>query len=98
MIFLLASAFFFYQNRLYWRTAPGDSRGGESPYAGSVHSKKKMPEFHRNVQEMTECLEILRKSARKFGKCWKCPEVDFVGSFIFRFIFSFVSLKSSGLQ
>ena len=24
-----------------------------------------MPEFHRNAQEMTKCLEILRKSARK---------------------------------
>jgi hypothetical protein len=23
-----------------------------------------LPEFHRNVQEMTNCLEILRKSAR----------------------------------
>ncbi len=24
-----------------------------------------LPEFHRNVQEMTNCLEILRKPARK---------------------------------
>jgi hypothetical protein len=26
------------------------------------------PEFHRNVQEVTKCLEILRKSARKIRK------------------------------
>ena len=30
--------------------------------------KEKMPEFHRNVQEMTTCFEILRKSARKIRK------------------------------
>ena len=27
-----------------------------------------LPEFHRNGQEMTKCLEILRKSARKIRK------------------------------
>ena len=60
MIFLLASAFFFYQNRLYWRTAPGDSHCGESPNAGSVHSKKKkgkkkilnFPEFWQNFDRI----------------------------------------------
>jgi hypothetical protein len=27
-----------------------------------------LPEFHRNVQEMTNCLDILRKSAKKIRK------------------------------
>ena len=31
------------------------------------------PEFHRNLQEMTKCLEILRKSVRKF---WKMLEIS----------------------
>jgi hypothetical protein len=28
-----------------------------------------LPEFHRNGQEITKCLEILRKTAKKFGTC-----------------------------
>ena len=32
----------FFQNRHYWRTAPGDSHRGESPNAGSVQKEKKI--------------------------------------------------------
>ena len=32
-----------------------------------------MEEFHRNGQEMTECLEILRRSVRKF---WTMLEIS----------------------
>ena len=35
-----------------------------------------LPEFHRNGQEMTKCLEILRKSARKIRKM---PEISGIG-------------------
>ena len=52
-----------------------------------------LPEFHRNGQEMTKCLEILRKTSKvpeNFGKCQKFPE--FVRNFIFHFIFSIHSL------
>ena len=39
------------------------------------------PEFHRNVQEMTNCLDILRKSARKIRKMLEisgiCEKVSF---------------------
>ena len=43
------------------------------------------PEIHRNVQEMTNCLEILRKSARKIRKMLKisgiCAKFSFFISF-----------------
>ena len=56
-----------------------------------------LPEFERNVQEMTKCLEILRRSVRKF---WKMLEISRISLnlwefFIFHFIFSFVSLIAS---
>jgi len=57
---------------------------------------KKIPEFHRNDQEMTKCLEILTKMAEKFGKCQKFPEL--VINFILHFIFSIHSLVHSQLQ
>jgi hypothetical protein len=44
-----------------------------------------LPDFHVNVQEMTNCLEILRKVREKFGKCYKFPE--FVRNFHFSFHF-----------
>ena len=31
--------------------------------------KEILPEFHRNGQEMTNCLDILKKVPEKFGKC-----------------------------
>ena len=47
--------------------------------------KKKIPEFRRNCQEMTKCLEILRKSVRKI---WKMLEIsEFVRNFHFSFHF-----------
>ena len=49
-----------------------------------------LPEFHRNGQEMTKCLEILKKMREKFGKWQKFPE--FVRNFIRSFHFSFVSV------
>ena len=40
-----------------------------------------LPEFHRNVQEMKNCLDILRKSARKIRKMLEisgiCEETSF---------------------
>jgi hypothetical protein len=56
--------------------------------------KKKLPVFHRNVQEMTNCLDILRKSAIKIRKMLEiisgiCDKFKIV---IFHVIFSFVSL------
>ena len=50
-----------------------------------------LPEFHRNVQEMTKCISILRKSARKFGECTKIPE--FVRNFHLPFHFFIRLLK-----
>ena len=44
-----------------------------------------LPEFHRNVQEMTNCLEILTKVPENFGKCLKFPEC--VRIFIFHSFF-----------
>jgi hypothetical protein len=44
-----------------------------------------LPEFQRNVQEMTNCLEILRKSARKIRKLLEisgiCEKFSFFSSF-----------------
>ena len=44
-----------------------------------------LPEFHRIGQEMTKCLEILKKMREKFGKWQKFP--DFVRNFIRSFHF-----------
>jgi hypothetical protein len=43
-------------------------------------------EFHRNVQEMTNCLDILRKSARKIRKML---EISGIKHFVRNFHFSF---------
>ena len=59
--------------------------------------QKKMPEFHRNGQEMTKCLEILRKSARKIRKNLM-PEISGIfEKLIFHFSFDFFNplLRSS---
>ena len=55
-----------------------------------------LPEFHRNVQEMTNCLEILRRSARKIRKMLEiygiCEKFSFFISFFVQFQFHSVSL------
>ena len=54
-----------------------------------------LPEFHRNVQEMTNCLEILRKSARKIQKMLEISRISEKFSFlrsIFQ-LFSFAELN-----
>jgi hypothetical protein len=65
-------------------------------FAGIFLKKKILPEFHRNCQEMTNCLDIVRKSARKIRKmaqnARKFRNQILWEIFIFHFIFSFVSL------
>ena len=57
-----------------------------------------LPEFHRNGQEMTKCLEILKKMREKFGKLQKFPE--FVRNFIrsFHFFNHLLSLRKAALR
>ena len=59
-----------------------------------------LPEFHRNDQEKTKCLEILKKMREKFGK-WPQNARNFRNlceiSFV-HFIFSIISLENARIQ
>jgi hypothetical protein len=56
-----------------------------------------LPEFHRNVQEMKNCLDILRKFLRKIRKMLEISGKLFVQSFHFSFHF-FIRLPSNGAE
>ena len=66
---------------VFWYDLSSDAREKKK----GEKEKRILPEFHRNVQEMTNCLDILRKSASKIRKMLEisgiCEKFSFFISF-----------------
>ena len=60
------------------------------------------PDFHRNVQEMTKCLEILRKSATKIRKMLEisgiCEKFSFFISFFHSSPYYYLEIPQGALR